>query len=281
MAAQPLPTPPTGIGDRSATPDGVTWWGHATTVIHLAGASLLTDPLLRPGIGPLRWAHARPPHGLVRQVSAVLLSHLHHDHLDLPSLATVPAGVPVLVPAGGARYLSRHLRAEIVEVGRGDEVQLGSLTVRAVHAEHDGRRWPLGPAVPALGYLVSGPAGPPGASGRSGRRTVYFAGDTDLYPQMADLARYDLALALLPVGGWGVTLGEGHLNARRAAQALQLLRPAAAIPIHWGGLRVPVLWRSRPHLFHTPGVEFAEHAAELAPAVRVTVSRLGERVDLP
>lgn len=297
MAAQPLPTPPTGTGHGPTPGDAVTWWGHATTVIELDGTALLTDPLLRPGVGPfgwgpLRWAHARPPHGLARQVSAVLISHLHHDHLDLPSLASVPPGVPIVVPAGGGRYLTRHLRADVVEVVEGEELAVGEVTVQAVHARHDGRRWPLGPPVAALGYLVTGPARPGAAPGPSPaappstgavatRPCVYFAGDTDLYPAMAELAEHGLTLALLPVGGWGLSLGEGHLDAHRAARALQLLRPAAAVPIHWGGLRVPVVWRSRPHLFHTPGTEFAEHAAELAPDVQVLVSELGDRVALP
>ena len=74
---------------------------------------------------------------------------------------------------------------------------------------------------PALGYLLQG------------SQSVYFAGDTDLFPEMAALGGVDVAL--LPVAGWGPRLPEGdHMNPRRAAEALKILKPRLAIPIHWG-----------------------------------------------
>ncbi len=204
----------------------------------------------------------------------------------------MPAGVPVVVPAGGARYVGRHVRADVVEVTEGDQVRIGEVTVRAVHAEHDGRRWPLGPAVAALGYLLTGPARPGAAPGPSPAAPpstgavatlpcVYFAGDTDVYPPDGRARPAPPVDGAAAGRGLGCDAGHRPPDARRAAQALQLLQPAAALPIHWGGLRVPVVWRSRPHLFHTPGTEFAEHAAELAPDVQVLVSELGDRVALP
>ena len=63
-------------------------------------------------------------------------------------------------------------------------------------------------------------------------RRVYFAGDTDLFDGMADLAPVDVAL--LPIWGWGPTMGPGHMDPARAAQAAALLRARLAIPIHWG-----------------------------------------------
>ena len=43
---------------------------------------------------------------------------------------------------------------------------------------------------------------------------MYFPGDTDLFPQMASLD--DIDIALFPIGGWGPTVGEGHLDPERA-----------------------------------------------------------------
>ena len=102
--------------------------------------------------------------------------------------------------------------------------------------------------------------------------SVYFAGDTDVFDEMADLAPLDVAL--LPVAGWGPRLGPGHMNAERAAQAAALLRPRVAIPIHWGTFH-PTYAR-RGAWFTDPPQEFAAHVADVAPSVEVRVLEPGE-----
>ena len=74
---------------------------------------------------------------------------------------------------------------------------------------------------------------------------VYFAGDTDLFPGMEE-AIGPTDLSLLPVWGWGPTLGEGHLDPRAAAEAARRLRPRVAVPIHWGTFFPMGLKRMRP-----------------------------------
>ena len=249
--------------------ESVTWWGHATTLLEIGGQRLLTDPLLRDRVGPLRWSGERPPPGLARSVSAVLVSHLHRDHCDLPSLAGLPSGVAILAPAGAARLVPSDQRSRVHEMRPGDQLTLGGVAVEAVHAEHDGRRHPVGAASPALGFVVRG------------RGSVFFAGDTDLHPAMADLRHAGIGLALLPVGGWGLTLGKGHLDATRAAEALALIRPARAVPIHWGSLRVPGLWRLRPRMHTDPGSRFALHGSRTAPEVDIVVPGIGVPVGVP
>ena len=112
-----------------------------------------------------------------------------------------------------------------------------------------------------------------------GRNRVYFAGDTDLFDAMADLAPLDVAL--LPVWGWGPSLGHGHMDPARAASALSMLRPRLAIPIHWGTLYPAGLGWFRPHLLTEPPLRFARQAAELAPEVEVRVLEPGQSLDLP
>src|SRR6185503_2691890 len=102
---------------------------------------------------------------------------------------------------------------------------------------------------------------------------VYFAGDTGLFAGMARLPTLDLAL--LPVWGWGPRLGPGHLDPVGAAEALTLLRPRIAVPIHWG--TYSPLWYLRPPAYLSePGVAFAREAARLAPEVEVRVLTPGE-----
>jgi L-ascorbate metabolism protein UlaG (beta-lactamase superfamily) len=94
---------------------------------------------------------------------------------------------------------------------------------------------------------------------------------------MRDLAPMDVAL--LPVGGWGPRLGPGHLDPDRAAEALRLLRPRVAIPIHWGTyLRLGLSRDART--LHEPAERFGRRAAVLAPEVDVRVLAPGERLEL-
>ena len=140
--------------------DTVTWWGHATVGLAVAGVRLLTDPLLRANVAFLRWAHAAPPRGLADRTDAVLVSHPHRDHLDLPSLAMFAPGTRFLVPRGSGRLVRRAARGPVTELDVGDTVDVGGVTVRATFAAHDGRRGagrtPERTAGPALGFVVSG-----------------------------------------------------------------------------------------------------------------------------
>lgn len=253
-------------------PVEVTWWGHATCTIEDSGVRVLTDPLFVRRLAHLRRRRGELPPEEATVAEAVLVSHLHSDHLHLPSLARLAPGTRLVVPHGAGRAvpgLKRMASAaglQVTEVGPGDEVQIDDLRVRAVPARHDGRRLPLGPhRSPALGYVISGEA------------RTYFAGDTGLFDSMAeDVGPVDVAL--LPVGGWGPYLGHGHLDAGRAAQALAALAPRSAVPVHYGTYWPIGMDGIRPHEFYAPGDEFVRQAARLAPQVAVHRLGHGERV---
>jgi L-ascorbate metabolism protein UlaG (beta-lactamase superfamily) len=243
--------------------DGITYLGHSTTLLEVGGARLLTDPVLSERIGHIRRI-APPPSGDLG-CDAVLISHAHHDHLDVRSLRRVPRGVPVIAPAGSARVVRRWTDHDVVEVAAGDCVPVGAAEVVVTPAAHDGRRLPIGPALPAVGFLVRGTS-----------RVVFF-GDTDVFDGMADLAG-DLDVALLPIWGWGPRVGPGHMDPERAAQAAALLAPRVAVPIHWGTLAGPrVWWRADPEM---PARRFAERLAAHAPAVAPRILAPGERLAL-
>ena len=138
---------------------------------------------------------------------------------------------------------------------------MNGVRLEAVRATHGAGRWPLGGVRgEPLGFVVAGPP------------SVYFAGDTDLYEGMGELAPLDLAL--VPIAGWGPKLGPGHMDARRAAQAVALLRARVAVPIHWGTLR-PSLTRLG-EWFSSPVEVFAAQVAALAPETELRVLRPGE-----
>ncbi|MFF3763241.1 MBL fold metallo-hydrolase [Streptomyces sp. NPDC001922] len=252
-------------------PVEITWWGHATATVADSGLRFLTDPVFVPRLAHLRRRRGALPPPEAAVADAVLVSHLHADHLHLPSLARLRPGTRLLVPRGAQRALPGLRRLaegglRVTEVAPGDELAVGEAVVRAVRAAHDGRRLPYGPhRSPALGYVISGEA------------RTYFAGDTGLFEEMADEVG-PCDVALLPVGGWGPFLGPGHLNARRAAEALVRLEPRSAVPVHYGTYWPIGLDAVRPHEFHAPGEEFVRHAARLAPEVTVHRPAHGERV---
>ncbi|MFF4182832.1 MBL fold metallo-hydrolase [Streptomyces sp. NPDC001691] len=244
-------------------PVEVTWWGHATCTIEDSGTRLVTDPLFARRLAHLRRRQGEVPPPEAAVADAALVSHLHADHLHVPSLARLVPGTRLIVPAGATRTVPglARLGLPVTEVRPGDTVDIGALRVRAVPARHDGRRLPLGPhRSPALGYVVEG-----------GART-YFAGDTGLFEGMAE-AVGPVDVALLPVGGWGPRLGQGHLDAGRAAEALASLGALSAVPVHYGTYWPIGMHAVRPHEFHAPGEAFVRHAARLAP--KATVHRLG------
>jgi L-ascorbate metabolism protein UlaG (beta-lactamase superfamily) len=247
----------------------ITFVGHATVLLELAGLRLLTDPVLRPRLLGIIHRHgAQPGAEVARSIDGVLISHMHHDHLDFPSLRMVGGKAPILVPSGGGRTFRRRGFDQAVELSAGDRTAIGAADVLATTAVHEGRRFKLGPGVDALGYVVAA----------AGLR-IYFAGDTDLFDGMRGLGD-DLDVALLPVAGWGAKVGSGHLDPRRAAKAAAMLRPRFAIPIHWGTLIRADLRRRAGELSNEPAERFVAQLGELAPDVEACVLEPGAALEL-
>jgi L-ascorbate metabolism protein UlaG (beta-lactamase superfamily) len=242
------------------------WLGHATVLIELDRVRVLTDPVLRHRIGPL--VRVAPPVGsdTVTALDAVLLSHLHADHAHLQSLRDTARDAPLVVPYPAGAWLRRKGLRDVRELRSGDRMTIGPVSVTATPAHHERRRRPFGPAADPLGYVVQG------------TKSVYFAGDTDLMPAMAEL-RGSIDVALLPVWGWGPSVGPGHLDPTRAARAVALIEPAVAIPIHWGTFALGLSGRGRP-VDERPAREFAALVKRGSPEVDVRVLVPGERTTI-
>ena len=245
--------------------DSLRWIGHSTVLVELDGVRLLTDPLLRERIVMLRRSEPLDP-GSLEALDAVLISHIHYDHLDLGSLRRLPGPKSILVPRGAGALLRRRLSAPVHELQAGEAVDVGSVRVEAVHAEHDSARL-FGKKTDALGYVATG------------TKKVYFLGDTDLFPTLGDVAPA-ADVALIPIWGWGPSLGTGHLDPRRAAEALALIRPRIAVPIHWGTYYPMTARKSTRDFLRAPVSEFVDAAAEVAPAVDVRVLQVGGTLEL-
>jgi len=264
-----------GVEPSEETGVELTWLGHSTVVIELGGVRLITDPLLRRRTGPL--VRAEPlAAGATPVVDAVLLSHLHHDHADLTSLHRL-GSEPVATGPANRIWLSRNGLAVapvpadgwwVVPQASGS----GPVEVRLVRAVHDSRRMPHRPN-DTHGFLV-----------RSRDAVVWFAGDTALYAEMAalpDLAGRAVDVALLPIGGWGPRLSDGHLGPETAAAAMALTGARTVLPVHHGTLHLLGWPRWHRGWMRAPLPAFAAALAERAPDARLLPSTPGVLVHVP
>ena len=278
----------------------VTWWGHATVTISIGGYRVLTDPLLVGRLAHLRRLGGPLPGPAASRADVVLISHLHADHLHLPSLSRLAPAVTLVAPHGTAAVLraaGRRWHARLLEVGPGDVVEVGpgngievgwgdagdvaagdaaqrsgALRITAVPARHPGRRHVRSRfRGPALGYLL-----------HHGADSVWFAGDTGLFAGMGALG--PVQVGLVPVGGWGPTLGPEHLDPAGAAEAVRLVGVRDAVPIHYGTFWPMGLRHVQPATYHShflsPGQRFAEELARACPAAHAHVLAAGEHVIL-
>ena len=248
----------------------VTWWGHAFVTVELPGAIVATDPLMGRRLFHLRRT-GPPPGGRATRADLVLISHLHHDHLHLPTLRRFDDAVPIVVPRGAVRAVRSLERLNVVEVVPGDRLTVAGVDVEVLSARHDGRRdrRPRAASAPALGFRFA----------RAGV-TCWYPGDTG----PMDFTGVDAVdLALVPIGGWGPSLGDEHLDPAQAAVAVRDVGAHWVVPVHHGTYWPVVLRSTGPthaHWFASPGDRFRDAIASEAPGTRIVGTSMGIRTEL-
>lgn len=169
--------------------------------------------------------------GDLPHLSAVLLTHAHYDHLDRPSIRSLPKALPLVVAAGMERYLP-EARGRTIPVGWWDSREVEGLRITLVPARHWSRRgfvdvnrawWG--------GFVVEGDGG-----------AVYHAGDTGWFEGFGDIgARFPgMRAALLPIGGYDPAwfMEPSHTNPEQAGRAFLTLGAETLVPMHWGTFRL-------------------------------------------
>jgi L-ascorbate metabolism protein UlaG (beta-lactamase superfamily) len=245
----------------------ITWIGHASVLLEIDGFRILTDPIVTSRVAHLR---RRVPLPEIDAVDAILVSHLHMDHLHLRSLHLLADGARLVAPLGSSRLFRSLPVSSLDEVVAGESLvlrdeQRGSpaIEVAVVPADHSNSRGPHSRVVAEpVGYIV-----------RVGERAVYFAGDTDLFDAMREFPPIDVAL--LPIWGWGPTLGERHLDPDRAATATHWISPARVVPIHWGTYTPITARRGSPAWIEDPLAAFTAELRRLGLDDRLEALRPG------
>jgi L-ascorbate metabolism protein UlaG (beta-lactamase superfamily) len=199
----------------------ITFAGHATTLVRTARHAIAIDPMLGRWIGGVRRA-VEP--GLApadfEQVSLILISHRHADHLHLPTLARMPRTATVVVPPGAAPAISPLGFARVVELSPGSDLEQRGLRVVAAPIHHGDD-----PRARGLAYVIlaDGPR-------------IYACSDGAYFSGFAEIgARFAPEIALLPIGGyWPRSFRRRHLSPLDALYAFEDLRAQILVPVHHG-----------------------------------------------
>jgi N-acyl-phosphatidylethanolamine-hydrolysing phospholipase D len=243
--------PPSGAPDEPAparpfTPEPApvagwraTWLGHASFLLQGCGRNLLVDPIFSDHCAPLPLPSLRrlvPPPCLLTglpRIDAVLLSHSHYDHLDLPTLRALGRRTPLLVPQGHARRLARQGFREVREIPwfGGAELFPG-IRATATPAQHFTARTPFDRNRGHwCGWLLEG-----------GGVKLWHAGDSGYCPAFREIGERlgPIDFGMIPIGAYSPRwfMKPMHLTPEEAVQVFRDTRCRRAAAMHWGTFRL-------------------------------------------
>ena len=132
--------------ETAAASLAATFVGHSTVLLELDGVRVLTDPLLRLRVGALIRHSPLPSAVVYRDLDAVIISHAHLDHLDVPSLRLIDKDTPVLAPLATKRLIKRLGFADVTEMEPGQSRDIGPVRIVATLALHGNTRYPMSEA---------------------------------------------------------------------------------------------------------------------------------------
>jgi L-ascorbate metabolism protein UlaG (beta-lactamase superfamily) len=276
--AQPIPVI-TGIPTPARSGLHVSWLGHATTLIEIEGRRVLLDPVWSdrcspsPLVGPKRLHRLPYPLDALPEVDAIVISHDHYDHLDMPTVRalTRDQSAPFLVPLGVGAHLQRWgvPESRIIELDWDESATVSGVRFTITAARHfsgrgfsrDGTLW---------GSWVI--AGPTPTQGR--QRKVFYTGDTGYFDGFARIGAEHgpFDATLVQVGAYGEGWPDIHMTPEDGVRAHRDVR---------GGLMIPVHWCTYVLAFHgwaEPVERVWREAKELD--VRLAVPRPGQRIDV-
>lgn len=258
-----------------AAADGlyVTWYGHSSALVELDGARVLFDPVWGERVSPATFAGPKRLHPVpvplaeLPELDAIVISHDHYDHLDLPSVRTLlrTQTAPFVVPLGVGAHLERwRVPADrIVELDWAEETTVAGLRLVATPAQHfsgrlfrrDGTLW--------TSWTVLGPT-----------RRVFYTGDSGYFDGYARIGEQygPFDLTLVQIGAYAPAWPHIHMTPEEGVAAHVDLCGDLLVPVHWATFNLST------HSWTEPADRLWLEAK--ARDVRLAVPRPGERVDV-
>jgi L-ascorbate metabolism protein UlaG (beta-lactamase superfamily) len=251
----------------------ITWYGHASALVEIEGSRVLFDPVwsdrVSPSaqVGPKRLHPVPIPLERLPQLDAIVISHDHYDHLDLPTVQTLlrTQTAPFLVPLGIGAHLERwQVPAErIVELDWEESAEVGALRLTATEAQHfsgrgfsrDGTLW--------ASWVVAGP-----------NRRVFYTGDTGYFDGFVGIGeKYGpFDAALVQIGAYDPMWPDIHMTPEEGVATHLDVQAHVLIPVHWATFTLAL------HSWSEPVDRLWAEAK--AQGVTLAVPRPGERVDV-
>ena len=225
----------------------VTWFGHSSALVEIDGARVLIDPIWSQTATPLwigvsRWFKPLLPLDALRDVDAVVISHDHYDHLDMPTVRAMRDWkTRFIVPLGIGAHLERWgiPPERITELDWWEDTQLGDVRIVATPARHaTGRVNPQRNRVLWAGYALVGP-----------KHRAWYSGDTGLLDAMQEIGRRlgPFDVTLIESGQYNWQWPDWHAGPEQAVLAHRWVRGRTFIPVHWA------LFNLAPHGWTEPG----------------------------
>lgn len=207
----------------------ITFLGHSTTLLQDGPLAVLTDPVFSDRVLTARRRQPFPvPFSDLPRPTAVVISHAHYDHLDLHTLKFFDSDVPIVLPPGLGRLVSKFVRNPLIEIAHGAAYKIAEgLTVTAFPVSHYGFRLSGLTYRGTNGYWIE----------MNGSR-AFFPGDTGYRDDFASFRDPDVAL--LPIGpcrpAW--IMRSRHMTAADAVRVMEETGAKKMVPIHWGTFKL-------------------------------------------
>ena len=253
---QRAPSAPVPVMQRSArdyvTAPGsglrATWMGWATVLIEIDGKRVLTDPIWSERCSPSTLVGPKRLHPVpialeeLPPIDAVVISHDHYDHLDMPAVqALARRGTHFFVPLGVGAHLERWKipAAQIRDLDWNESATIGDLTITATPSRHYSGRNPLrNNGTLWASWVIKGP-----------QHRVWFSGDTGYTDEFKTIGAQHgpFDLTIIKIGAYDRSWRDIHFEPEAAVQAHADVRGRVMLPVHWATFNLGIhAWDEPP-----------------------------------